>query len=328
MTTTAPRIAALNAGRDFAARIAAILGVKPLAHEERDFEDGEHKIRPLESVRGSDVYLVQSLHGGDGMSVNDKLARLLFFIGGLKDAGAVRVTAVVPYLCYARKDRRTKPRDPVTTRYVAALFEAVGTDRIVTVDVHNRAAYDNAFRMPAEHLEARKLFVDHVRATAGDAGLVVVSPDEGGVKRAERFRQGLAAATGCAVGSGFVEKYRSEGVVSGGTLVGEVAGRTVAILDDMIGTGGTLVRAAEACRAEGAEAVIACATHGLFMGGAEALFASPAIDRVVVTDTVPPFRVDRARVGEKLVVLDSAPLIAAAIRALHENGSVTALEGD
>jgi len=148
------RLFALNAGRDFAASVSRHLGVSLAEHEERDFEDGEHKSRPLENVRGKDVFVIQSLFGDRRQSVNDKLCRLLFFLGALRDASAARVTAVVPYLCYARKDRKSQPRDPVTTRYVAELFEAVGTDCILTMDVHNLAAYQNAFRCRADHLEA------------------------------------------------------------------------------------------------------------------------------------------------------------------------------
>src|SRR5690606_10337866 len=126
------------------------------------FEDGEHKIRPLTSVRGRDVYVLSSLYGETDRSPDEKLCRLLFFIATLRDNGATRVTAVVPYLAYARKDRRTQSRDPVTTRYVASLFEAVGVDRVVTLDVHNLAAFQNAFRCRTEHLEARMLFVRHL----------------------------------------------------------------------------------------------------------------------------------------------------------------------
>ena len=129
-----PCLFALQASRAWAEPVAARLGVPLAAHEERAFEDGEHKVRPLVNVRGRDVYVMESLHGDEAQTVDAKLCRLLFFIGALKDAAAGRVTAVVPYLGYARKDRKTKARDPVTTRYVAALFEAVGTDRIVTLD--------------------------------------------------------------------------------------------------------------------------------------------------------------------------------------------------
>ena len=130
----------------------------PLAkHEERSFEDGEHKVRPLDDVSGADVFEIQRLHGGPSDSANDKLCRLLFCIGALKDAGAARVTAVTPYLAYARKDRRTKPNDPVTTR------KRLGTDRVVSLDVHNPVAFENAFRCPTLTLTATPLFVDYVR---------------------------------------------------------------------------------------------------------------------------------------------------------------------
>ena len=178
----------LKSSRTFGEKVSLQLAVEPSPHEEREFEDGEHKARPLTSVRGKDVFVIQSLYADDQQSGNDKLCRLLFFIGALKDAAAARVTAVVPYLAYARKDRKTKPRDPVTTRYVAALFEAVGTDAMVTLDVHNLAAFQNAFRCQTEHLESHTLFVEHFAPILRDTDVVVVSPDAGGIKRAEQLR--------------------------------------------------------------------------------------------------------------------------------------------
>src|SRR5512142_719701 len=181
MNWTALRVFALAASKDLGGAISTALGQPLAAHEERDFEDGEHKTRPLDSVRGRDVYVIQSLHGGPSASANDKLIRLLFFIGALKDAGAARVTAVAPYLCYARKDRRTKPNDPVATRYVAGLFESVGTDAVVTLEVHNPAAFENAFRCRTAALTATPLFVDYL-ARQSDQRLCVVTPDAGGSK--------------------------------------------------------------------------------------------------------------------------------------------------
>src|SRR5579885_3339233 len=207
------RLFALQATAELGNRIADALGQPLAAHEERDFEDGEHKGRPLETVRDADVYVVQSLHGGPAESANDKLCRLLFFIGALRDAGAGRVTAVVPYLCYARKDRRTKPLDPVTTRYIAGLFEAVGTDAIVTLDVHNPAAFENAFRCRTVTLTGTPLFVAYAKERKDDK-LCVVSPDTGGAKRAELLRETLEAACGKPVGKAFADKHRSAGVVS------------------------------------------------------------------------------------------------------------------
>ena len=316
---------ALNASRDFGQRIAGALGLTLAPHEEREFEDGEHKARPLESVRGRDVFVVASLYSDDRQSVNDKLVRLLFFLGALRDASAGRITAVIPYLCYARKDRRTKSRDPVSTRYVAALLETVGADRVLTLDVHNLAAYENAFRIRADHLQARRLFVEEFVPRIGREPVVVVSPDVGGVKRAEDFRQALSRRLGREAGGAFLEKYRSAGVVSGEAVVGDIEGRVAIILDDLISTGGTIARAVAACRSRGARAVYAVATHGIFVGEAARMVADPGLERLVVTDTIPPFRLDPALVRAKVTVLDTAPLFAEAIRRIHTGGSVVEL---
>jgi len=318
---------ALDASRPYGERVATALGVALCSHEEREFEDGEHKARPLENVRGRDVYVIHSLYGEPGMSANDKLVRLLFFIGALKDASAGRVTAVCPYLAYSRKDRKTKSRDPVSSRYVAQLFEAVGTGRIMTLDVHNLAAYQNAFRIPAEHLEARGLFVAWFAARLQDEDIVVVSPDAGGVKRADAFRDSLSRALGRPVGSAFMEKRRSEGVVSGEAVVGEVGGRTAIIIDDLVSSGTTLARAAAACKTLGAKRVFAAASHGVFAGAAAEVLADPALEKVLVADSIPPFRLPPALLQERVEVLDSAPLFAEAIRRLHSGGSRVELRG-
>jgi len=317
---------ALEASRPFGERIARHLDIELGAHEERDFEDGEHKIRPLIGVRDKHVYAIASLHADDENSVNDKLCRFLFFLGALKDASAASITAIVPYFAYARKDRRTKPRDPVTTRYVAALFEAVGTDRVVTIDVHNLAAFENSFRIRTEHLSAMPLFVRHFAPMVGEAPAAVISPDIGGAKRAKQFAWALERATGADdVPTAFVEKHRSGGVVTGGAFAGEVEGRTAIIIDDLISSGGTILRAASACHRLGADKVYALATHGIFVGDANAVLADDALERVVVTDTIPPFRLDPAVARDKLVVLDSTALFAEAIRRIEEGGSITDL---
>ncbi len=326
MQTLELRLFALNATRAFGERIARHLGVPLAAHEERDFEDGEHKARPLTGVRRRDVYVVQSLHGDADMTVNDKLLRLLFFIGALKESAAASVTAVVPYLCYARKDRRTQPRDPVTTRYVAQLFEAVGVDRVLALDVHNLAAFDNAFRCGADRLTAHGLFARHFAATLRGCKPLIMSPDVGGVKRAETFREILQDALSAAVPAAFMEKQRSGGKVSGEALVGDVAGRDVILLDDLIATGGTLRRAAHAARDQGAERIFAAATHGVFSPGAGEVLGDPIFEQVVVTDTVPVAgRLDAAVSRDKLVVLEAAPLFAAAVERLHTGGSLNDL---
>jgi ribose-phosphate pyrophosphokinase len=310
------RLFALQATAELGRGVARALGCELAAHEERDFEDGEHKARPLDAVGGADVYVVQSLHGGPSESANDKLCRLLFFIGALKDAGAARVTAVVPYLCYARKDRRTKPNDPVTTRYIAGMFDAVGTDCVVTLEVHNPVAFENAFRCRTVTLTGTPIFVDYARRL-GDQKLAVVSPDTGGAKRAELFREALEAALGRPIGKAFVEKHRSAGIVSGDLFVGDVAGATALVIDDLISTGGTLLRAAVAARKAGARRVMALVTHGLFMPGADEALADPAIERLVVTDAVPAFRLPAGAARDKLDILPAAPLLAEAIRRMR-----------
>jgi ribose-phosphate pyrophosphokinase len=322
------RLFVLAADRAFGESVATAAGIVMSPHEERTFEDGEHKTRPLVSVRGADVYVLDSLYGDPERNANDKLCRILFFLGAVRDAGAASVTAVVPYLAYARKDRRTKPRDPVTLRYVAALFEAVGVDAVLTVDVHNLAAYQNAFRRRTEHLEGRPLFVRYLATHLPDSEIVIVSPDAGGVKRADALRTSLAGALRRDVGISFIEKHRSEGVVTGAAIAGEVSGRTAVIVDDLISSGTTLARTAQVCLAHGATRVWAVAAHGLFVAGAIEALSSVALERVVVLNTVRPFRLPAPIQASKLVLLDAAPLLGEAIRRLHTGGSLVDLMAD
>jgi ribose-phosphate pyrophosphokinase len=318
------RLFALDATAELGVAVSQALALPLTPHEERSFEDGEHKARPLEGVAETDCYVIQSLHGGPHESANDKLCRLLFFVGALKDAGAARVTAVAPYLCYARKDRRTKPFDPVTTRYVAAMFEAVGADRVLTLEVHNPTALENAFRRRAVTLPMAPLMLDLARRYAAEP-LCVLSPDPGGAKRAELFREALETAVGRPVGKAFADKHRSAGVLSGDLLVGDVRDATVLVVDDLISTGATLVRAARAAREAGARRIIALAAHGLFMPGAAEALADPVLERVVVTDSVPPFRLTSPVTAEKVEIIPCAPLLAAAIARLATGRPLTDL---
>jgi ribose-phosphate pyrophosphokinase len=318
----APLVFALGWDRALGRRVSGQMGLELAEQEEREFEDGEHKIRPLVGVRDCDVYVLCSLHADESHGVDAKLCRLLFFVAALRDAGAARVTAVVPYLCYARKDRRTKPRDPVTTRYVACLFEAVGVDRIVTVDVHNLAAFQNASRVLTEHLEARWILARDLMHRVKGRDLVVVSPDVGGVKRADRFREALAHLVRRPVANAFIEKFRSEDRVTGGAVVGAVSGRVAVLVDDLVSSGTTMIRAARACIDAGSTAVHAVATHGLFVGDATTVLASNQLTSLAVTDTIPPFRLSETLLSTKVRLLDVAPLLAEAIRRLHEGGSI------
>lgn len=309
----------LGASRPQADAVATLLDIVRCNHEEREFEDGEHKARPLESVRGEDVYVLHSLYADREQSANDKLCRLLYFLATVRDHGAARVTAVTPYLCYARKDRRTKPYDPVTTRYVAQLFEAVCVDRIVAIDVHNPAAFENAFRCRALNLEALPLFAAHMAAALRDQAVTVLSPDAGGIKRAEALRRTLATGLAQPVELGLMEKQRSGGLVSGEALFADVAGRSVVIIDDLISTGTTLLRAARAAHTAGARKVMVAASHGLFVGAAGEALADPVLERILITDSVPPFRLHGHPALARVEVLANARLLAQAIRSLHED---------
>jgi len=319
------RLFALETGRRYAQAVADALGTPLGAHEERVFEDGEHKSRALESVRGADVYVVQAVYGDAHHSVDAVLMRLLLFVAALKDAAPARVTVVAPYLAYARKDQKTKPRDPVTTRYIASFFEAAGVAGMVAMDVHNVAAYQNAYRCWNEHLEAAPLFVTHLAPRLGEAPVAVVSPDAGAIKRADALRLRLAAALGRPVGVAFVEKYRSEGALRGEALVGDVSGKVAVIVDDLVSAGNTIARAARACRAHGATRVVACVTHGVFATEANAVLADAPIDEIVVTDTLPPWRLTEPRVLARLHTISTVPLVAEAIRRLHADDSLVAL---
>ena len=320
-----PLLFALRGSEPLGAKIAQHLGIRLAAHEEREFEDGEHKARPLENVRGRCCYVLHALHGDASHSANDKLNRLLFFIATLKDASAARVSAVVPYLAYARKDRKTKPRDPVTMRYVAQLFEAMGADALLVLEVHNPAAFQNAFRRPAEQLESAGLFVRPMADQLDPGEVAVVSPDAGGVKRAALFREKLSQVLGRPVSMGFVEKYRSAGVLSGELLVGEVAGRQVLLFDDLISSGQTLLRAAAACRAQGAAGVWAAAAHGLFNADALQRLGAGPIDRIFVSDSVDVTGVRGTPLEARLEVMSCAALLGEAIRRSHEGGSIVEL---
>jgi ribose-phosphate pyrophosphokinase len=300
----------------FAGKVADALGIRVAASEEREFDGGEHKMRPLEGVQGEHAFVVHSLCGGSEGSANDRLCRLLFFAGALKDAGAHRVTTVVPYLAYARKDRRTQSRDPVTTRYVAAMFEAVGVDCVVVLDVHNDAAFDNAFRIPTVRLEAADTFATAVAGRAGERRIVVASPDIGGVKRAQKFRETLAGQLGRSVDFAFVEKRRAGGVVSGDALVGSVDDADVIYYDDMIASGTTLARAVDAARRAGARQVRVLAPHAAFLPQASQLFQPGGPDSVMVSDSIPIGAAFAPFLQGPLQICSMAPLVAQTIAAL------------
>jgi len=320
MDTTKNLLFALNSSREFGENIAETIGLTLSEHEERDFSGGEHKIRSLVNVNNKNVFVVYSLFGEPKLTVNDKLCRLLFFVGSLKDAGTARVTVIAPYLCYSRKDLKTKSRDPITTQYVARIFETMGTDRFVTLDVHNLQAFQNSFRIPTMHLEANEYFVSHFSPLVKENEMVVVSPDTGGIKRAAAFAQALEKETKTIIPVGIMQKTRSEGIVGGAEVIfGEVSGKTVIIIDDLISSGTTLVRAAKACKEAGANKVYAAATHGVFESRANQVLKDQALDKIVITNSVPPIRLAKEIIEQKIEFINVAPMIAQRIRGMVIN---------
>ncbi len=306
-----------SSGRD----IARAAGSPLAALEAREFEGAQHKMRPLVSVRGEDVFVVSSLHATAAMSVNDHLVRMLFFIATCRDHGAARVVAVAPWLPYARKDRVTKARDPVSSRYVAQLFEAVGTDTVVTVDVHNLSAFQNGFRCRTVNLDTVRLFSAEVAARAGDAPIAILSPDLGGVKRAELLRQAVELVRNRPAGLAVVEKHRSEGLIGGGLFAGEVADHDVWIYDDMIQSGETMFRAAEACRLRGARSVSLLATHALSDATVMTRLPDPAVTSLTVTDTARP--ITPPAPDPRLGLLSVAPMIGQCLARMHGGRAIS-----
>lgn len=292
-------------------------------HEARAFSGGQHKLRPLSSVRGQDVFVFSVLHADEGLSVNDRLMRLLFFVATCRDHGAARVTVVIPWLAYARKDRVTKARDPVSSRYVAQVIESVGTDCVVTIDVHNPAAFQNGFRCRTVHLDTCRIFATEVaaRAATDDAPLTIVSPDGGGVSRAEVLRQSLELLRNRPVGFAFLEKHRSGDVISGSLFAGDVADQTVWIVDDMIESGSTMLRAARACRDRGARAVHLLATHILPDPAASALLDDPAVTTITATDSAAT--IAHGSAGRSVRILSVAPMIGQCLIGLHHGQAIS-----
>lgn len=318
-------IFALSETQSFGERVAKELGIELSEIEERVFPDGEFQARPLACPCGRDVYVIQSLHAGPEASASDKLLQLLIFLDTVRNSGARRTTAVIPYLAFARQDRQVHPRDPLALRSTALLLEAVGTDSVVTIDVHNIAAFQNTFRCRTVELTARREFARKALEIGVDDPVAVVAPDLGGAKRAQLYAETLKVLRAGPVRLAFLEKQRLDGELTGTQFAGDVTGAHVLIIDDMISTGATMVRAIDACRQRGARRFHVFATHGLFSGEAGKWLIPPGVEKVVVTNTVPPFRLADELVQHHLEIVNVAPLFAAAIRTLHENRALDEL---
>lgn len=335
----------LDGSKDYAQRVARFLGLDRADHTDKSFDDGEGYSKSNVNVRGADVYVVHSLYSDRIQKASEKIFKLQLFLGSLRDASAGRVTVVAPYLAYARQDRKTESRAPISTKYVAMALEAMKIDRFLTIDVHNLSAMQNAFRVPSDNIESKNLLADFLCGGVGRDGLpidghipdplsenakdiVVLSPDSGGLGRSRRFRNALERRLNLVnqIPVYTVDKERLNGSVRGGKIDGDVKGKRVIVLDDMISTGSTINLCVETVEKNGGELWAVCATHGLFVGqAAENLRKVP---RLVITDTIPPFRLNKEEWTNRLHVISTTHLISQAIRRTHDGGSISELLED
>jgi len=312
-----------NSNRKLGMDIAAALKV-PLANcEVASFSDGETKIHIEHNIRGTDCYVIQPTcrNPENGTSVNDNVMELLLLLHTLKLSSARRVTAVVPYYGYARQDRKTRPRVPISASAVAQLIEAMGPHRVVTVDLHCGQIQGFFHNTPVDNLWAEGEFVDALKKKIEGfkEKVVVVSPDAGGVMRARRVADTLGAE-----GVATILKRRAQAnVIESMQIVGSVEGKHCIIVDDIIDTAGTLAKAAQLLADSGAKSVMACATHGVFSGPALERINESVLEEVYVTDSIP--QDENFKKCPKLKVLSIAPMLARAIARLHEVKSLSIL---
>src|SRR5213592_2933853 len=272
-----------RASQELAARIAARLDVDVGEVDLRTFANGEVYCRYEESIRGADVFLVQSTAANQahGMTPNDALMELLAMIDAAQGASAHRIIAVMPWFGYARQDKKSRPREPISARVVAKALEAVGVDRVLAMDLHS-GQVQGFFEVPVDHMTAMPMLTQYFLDQAFTEELVIVSPDAGRVKVARNVARKIG------VHWAVMEKERpAQQVAEIGYVVGEVRGKTAVLVDDMIDTAGTLTAAAQTVLDEGAARVISCATHGVFSGPAFERLENSAIEQIVVTDTLP-----------------------------------------
>lgn len=301
-----------------AREVAELLGVDLVPTTAYDFANGEIYIRFDESVRGCDAFVIQS----HAAPINQAIMEQLIMIDALKRASAKRITVVLPFYGYARQDKKHLGREPISARLVADLFLAAGADRLMTVDLHT-AQIQGFFDGPVDHLLAMPILARYVREKYADRSFAVVSPDAGRIKVAESWANSLGGAP-----LAFIHKTRDvtrPNESKANRVVGEVAGRTCILVDDLIDTGGTIVQAADALMAEGAAEVVILATHPVFSGPAVDRLRDSVATEVIVTNTLPLLP---EQMFDKLTVLSIAPLFAQAIAAVFEDGSVTSLFKD
>jgi ribose-phosphate pyrophosphokinase len=299
---------------DLTAEISQCLGIEPTPTRLSDFANGEIFVRFLESVRGSDAFVVQS----HTAPINRWIMEQLIMVDALKRASAKRITVVVPFFGYARQDKKSHGREPISARLMADLFATAGADRLMAVDLHT-AQIQGFFDGPVDHLFALPILAEYIEEKLDLSRVTVVAPDAGRVRVCERWTDRLACPLA------IIHKRRDPDVahkVTVNEVVGEVAGRTCIVVDDMIDTGSTIIKAAEALFEQGAAQVIVTATHGVLSGAAVDELKNSQVSEVIVTNTLP---IPAEKRFDKLTVLSIAPLLARAINEVFSDGSVTSL---
>jgi ribose-phosphate pyrophosphokinase len=299
---------------DLTAEISQCLGIEPTPTRLSDFANGEIFVRFLESVRGSDAFVVQS----HTAPINRWIMEQLIMVDALKRASAKRITVVMPFFGYARQDKKSHGREPISARLMADLFATAGADRLMAVDLHT-AQIQGFFDGPVDHLFALPILAEYIEAKLDLSRITVVAPDAGRVRVCERWTDRLACPLA------IIHKRRDPDVahkVTVNEVVGEVAGRTCIVVDDMIDTGSTIIKAAEALFEQGAAQVIVTATHGVLSGAAVDELKNSKVSEVIVTNTLP---IPAEKRFDKLTVLSIAPLLARAINEVFSDGSVTSL---
>jgi len=305
------RIFTGNSNTELVQKICEQLGTPVGKSAVKDFSDGEIDVEIDESVRGMDVFAIQSICAPS----NNNLMELLILIDALKRASAERITAVLPYYGYARQDRKVSPRAPISAKLVADLITTAGASRILTVDLH-AGQIQGFFNIPVDHLFAAPVLLEYMRNLRND--IVIVSPDAGGVERARAYAKRLNASLA------IIDKRReSPNVSQVMNIIGDVEGLTTVLVDDIVDTGGTLVRSAYALVEKGAKRVYACCTHPVLSGQAVKIISQSPIEEMIVTDTIPLGQ--EAKACPKIKVLSISTLLAEAIRRIYEDESVSCL---
>ena len=302
------KIFAGSSSVDFAQEICKTLDVPVAKADVKRFSDGEISVQIAESVRGRDVFIVQST----GAPSNDNLMELLIMTDALRRSSASSITAVVPYYGYARQDRKAAPRVPITARLVADMYETAGIDRVVTIDLH-AGQIQGFFNIPVDNLYGSIIFKEYVQSK-NFKNPVVASPDIGGVARARYFAKQLGLEM--VIVDKRREKANESEVMN---IIGDVEGKDIIIVDDMVDTAGTMVKAAAALKAKGATSVMAIATHGVLSGKAYSNLDNDALDELCISDTLV------TKPHESITVLSVAPLFAEVIRRVYHNESVNSL---